>query len=136
MKKELELRLLERVLVASRNANNVRPCPMYRDAIHNINLLIENRKSKPELEVFFGSFPESTGDRNWSVLLCRSEDKGLDKITNGIGIHRSEYYGRAMYEADCLRYLIGETSEEPSMSNYDFNVKTCPEDQDAVKTNE
>jgi len=80
------------------------------------------------LTVWFGSMPESNGKMNWAVLLRRKDHGGLfGSIASGICFARSEYYGRALYEADRLRYLIGETDKFPHILDYDSESKTPPD---------
>lgn len=69
----------------------------------------------PELTVWYGSMPESNGKSNWTAMLRR---KG-DSITTGVTFVVSEYPDRVRYEADRLRYLIGEISEKPYILDYD-----------------
>lgn len=81
--------------------------------------------NQPELTVWYGSMPESNGKSNWTAILCR-KDAGspLESMTSGIAIARSEYPGRVKYEADCMRYLIGELDEEPDILDYDSDTKS------------
>lgn len=66
------------------------------------------------LTVWYGSMPETNGKSNWTATLCRDGD-----VTRGFTIARSEYPDRVRYEADCMRYLIGETAEKPDILTYD-----------------
>jgi len=68
----------------------------------------------PVLSVWYGEMPESNGKSNWTALLCRDGDVG-----SGITIERSEYPDRVRYEADRVRFLIGEINEEPCVLDYD-----------------
>lgn len=70
-----------------------------------------------ELSVWCGSMPESNGKSNWTVILHR---KG-ECLSSGMTIARSEYPDRIRYEADKLRYLIGDLDERPWVTNYDAN---------------
>lgn len=75
----------------------------------------------PKLTVWCGPMPESNGKQNYTAILRR---EGLDEdlfnsLTQGITIARSEYPGRVMYEADRMRYLIGELAVEPFILDYD-----------------
>ena len=70
---------------------------------------------QPELAVWYGAMPESNGKSNFTVILYRKDGKVYDGIT----IDRSEYPDRVRYEADRMRYLIGEISEEPDILDYD-----------------
>lgn len=83
---------------------------------------------KKSLTVWFGSMPESNGKRNWTVMLRRKDAGGLlGSIASGVCFYRSEYHGRASYEADRLRYLIGELDKAPDILAYDS------ESQDATQ---
>lgn len=68
-----------------------------------------------ELTVWYGAMPESNGKTNWTAILHR---KG-EQVWDGITIDRSEYPDRVRYEADRMRYLIGELTEEPDILAYD-----------------
>lgn len=68
------------------------------------------------LEVWFGSMPESNGKTNWTAILHRGD------ITQGITIDRSEYKDRVRYEADRMRWMIGELEERPRMLDYDADM--------------
>lgn len=70
---------------------------------------------QPELTVWYGPMPESNGKSNFTAILVR---KGGD-FTDGITIDRSEYPDRVRYEADRVRYLIGELDERPFILDYD-----------------
>lgn len=71
----------------------------------------------PVLTVWYGSMPESNGKSNWTAILHR---KG-ECISTGITIDRSEYPDRVRYEADRMRYVIGELDKKPSILSYDGN---------------
>lgn len=73
-----------------------------------------------EMTVWVGTMPESNGKTNHTVILHRVGQSIMDGIT----IHVSEYPGRAAYEADELRYLIGELENEPCILEYDTDFKT------------
>lgn len=68
-----------------------------------------------ELTVWYGAMPETNGKSNWTAILHR---KG-ECISTGITIDRSEYPDRVRYEADRMRYLIGELDIKPSILSYD-----------------
>lgn len=68
------------------------------------------------LEVWFGSMPESNGKTNWTAILHRGD------ITQGITIGRSEYKDRVRYEADKMRWMIGELEEKPRFLDYDADL--------------
>lgn len=74
--------------------------------------------AQPALTVWYGSMPESNGKTNWTAVLHR---KG-GCMSNGITIDRSEYPERVRYEADRMRYLIGELADEPDILAYDENA--------------
>jgi hypothetical protein len=83
--------------------------------------------NRPELAVWYGSMPESNGKHNYTAILYR-KDEG---VYDGITIDRSEYPDRVRYEADRMRFLIGEITEEPDILAYDANkhsgyVKSYP----------
>lgn len=73
---------------------------------------------QPELTVWYGSMPETNGKANWTAVLHR---KG-ECMSTGITIDRSEYPDRVRYEADSMRYLIGELPDEPDILAYDANL--------------
>lgn len=73
---------------------------------------------KPELTVWYGAMPETNGKTNWTAILHR---KG-QQIWEGITIDRSEYPDRVRYEADRMRYLIGELPDEPDILSYDADA--------------
>lgn len=83
---------------------------------------------QPEIEVWFGSMPESNGRENWTVTLRRKDrPKNADKIDlhrlmSGITVYRSEYKDRARYEADRLRHLLGEIDIAPNILDYDADL--------------
>lgn len=82
--------------------------------------------NQPELTVWYGEMPESNGKSNWTAILCRKNaESTLSAMTSGITIARSEYPGRVKYEADCMRYLIGELTEEPDILEYDTDTKSA-----------
>jgi hypothetical protein len=57
--------------------------------------------------------PESNGKTNWTAILHRGD------VTEGITIDQSEYPDRTRYEADRMRWMIGELAEEPWVLDYD-----------------
>lgn len=82
------------------------------------------------LTVWFGPMPESNGKKNWTVMLRRKESSRLlGSIASGVCFGRSEYYDRMRYEADRLRYLIGEIPTQPWILDYDAESKGPPETQ-------
>lgn len=74
--------------------------------------------------------PESNGKRNWTVMLCRADSTLFDD--SAVTFERTEYYDRARYEADRLRYLIGETDKQPDLWDYDPDIKE-PRNADDTK---
>ena len=76
----------------------------------------------PMLTVWEGAMPESNGKSNFTAVLHRKGTKGFDVFEDGFTIARSEYPGRVRYEADCMRYLIGELTERPCIINYDSDT--------------
>ncbi len=76
----------------------------------------------PKLGVLFDSMPESNGRSNWTVVLHRAKDSGLDMFSNGVQVHRSESYGQARYQADRLRFLIGDIPDRPDILEYDSGL--------------
>lgn len=69
----------------------------------------------PLLKVMSSPMPESNGKSNFTAILMRD---GGD-ICDGFTIARSEYPDRVRYEADCVRWLIGELPEKPFILDYD-----------------
>lgn len=85
------------------------------------------------LTVWEGSMPESNGKSNYTAILCRrTANDILGDLSDGFTIARSEYPDRVRYEADCVRWLIGEIDgEKPCILNYDADnhsgyVKPAP----------
>ncbi|WP_250489940.1 hypothetical protein [Caballeronia sp. INML2] len=66
-----------------------------------------------KLAVWYGSMPESNGKSNWTAILHNGD------ISRGITLDRSEYPDRVRYEADRVRWLIGELDKEPWILDYD-----------------
>ncbi len=93
----------------------------YADAIKA--LVKEEPVVIPKMAVWFDSMPESNGKTNWTVILHREDQS----VSEGVTIERTEYYDRARYEADRMRFLIGEISKAPFILDYDENLKTRPE---------
>jgi hypothetical protein len=65
------------------------------------------------LTVWSGSMPESNGKSNFTAILHRGD------LSKGHTIDRSEYPDRVRYEADRVRWLIGEIDKEPWILDYD-----------------
>jgi hypothetical protein len=70
----------------------------------------------PALSVRYLSMPENNGRENWTAILCAD---GKDDMTDGYCFARSEYPDRVRYDADRMRYLIGETDKRPCILDYD-----------------
>lgn len=77
------------------------------------------KADQPELTVWYGPMPESNGKSNFTAILRRKGDITFDNLADGITIERSEYPDRVRYEADRVRYLIGELAERPFILDYD-----------------
>lgn len=77
------------------------------------SLVVEQLESKPKLQVWYGKMPESNGKTNWTCQLHAGD------WAEGFTIARSEYEDRVRYDADCLRYLIGEIKERPCILDYE-----------------
>ncbi|HBY3883425.1 TPA: hypothetical protein ACN3MW_001746 [Klebsiella pneumoniae] len=74
--------------------------------------------NSPALTVWYGDMPETNGKTNWTAILHR---KG-ECLSTGITIDRSEYPDRVRYEADRMRYLIGDLEYEPDILEYDSDA--------------
>lgn len=72
-------------------------------------------QAEGKLSVWYGPMPESNGKSNFTAILHRGD------LVEGHTIARSEYPDRIRYEADRVRYLIGELSECPNVLDYDGN---------------
>jgi hypothetical protein len=70
-------------------------------------------EAKPKLSVWYGPMPESNGKTNWTAILHKGD------IASGMTIDKSEYPDRVRYEADRVRWLIGELDKEPFILDYD-----------------
>jgi hypothetical protein len=82
------------------------------------------------LSVWYGPMPESNGKSNYTALLYRKGESLYDGAV--ITLDRSEYPDRVRYEADRVRYLIGELDAEPFILDYDpdkHSGYTHPADQ-------
>lgn len=71
----------------------------------------------PELTVFYGAMPESNGKSNFTATLMRKGASLFD--TNQYTFSQSEYPDRVRYDADSMRYLIGELEVAPDLHDYD-----------------
>lgn len=76
---------------------------------------------KPELAVWYGSMPESNGKSNWTATLYR---KGGDFFLEGFCFARSEYPDRVRYEADRMKWIIGENANKPHILDYDADLRS------------
>lgn len=82
----------------------------------------------PQIEVWFGSMPESNGRENWTVTLRRKErpsdasPHAIHRLMSGVSVYRSEFKDRARYEADRLRFLLGEIDKAPDILDYDAGL--------------
>lgn len=81
--------------------------------------LFDRASTQPELTVWYGPMPESNGKCNFTAVLMRKGLSLLDGLASGFTIACSEYPDRVRYEADCVRYLIGELQVEPDILDYD-----------------
>jgi hypothetical protein len=70
-----------------------------------------------KLEVWYGPMPESNGKSNFTATLKRKSASMFD--TDSYTFQQSEYPDRVRYEADCMRYLIGDLAERPDILDYD-----------------
>lgn len=76
-------------------------------------------RAQPALTVWEGAMPESNGKSNFTAVLMRKGGRLFDGLSGGMTIARSEYPDRVRYEADRVRYLIGELQEKPCILDYD-----------------
>lgn len=83
-------------------------------------------RATAELTVWYGPMPESNGKTNWTAILHRGD------ISQGFTIDRSEYPDRVRYEADRVRWLIGETDKEPWILDYDADKRSDYVPRDAT----
>lgn len=74
---------------------------------------VDEAQSVPVLSVWYGAMPETNGKSNWTALLHNGD------FSTGFTVARSEYPDRVRYEADRVRYLIGELKDEPFILDYD-----------------
>lgn len=74
---------------------------------------------QPALTVWEGAMPESNGKSNFTAILMRKGGKLFNSMSEGMAIARSEYPDRVRYEADCVRWLIGELKRKPCITDYD-----------------
>ena len=74
---------------------------------------ISGQQKAERLSVWEGSIPESNGKTNYTAILHKGD------ISEGMTIASSEYPDRVRYEADEVRWLIGERDERPDILDYD-----------------
>lgn len=83
-----------------------------------------DEKPTSQLAVWFGPMPESNGKVNWTAILYRKEaNTFLSGVGDGYTLARSEYTDRVRYEADRVRFLIGELATPPWILDYDSELK-------------
>ena len=93
-----------------------------------LDVVTAAQPSQPELTVWFGSMPESCGRENWTVMLRRkTAPEGASahdrhSLLSGFTVCRSEYKDRMRYEADSLRFLLGEIDKQPWILDYDADL--------------
>jgi hypothetical protein len=85
---------------------------------HNIHKsplrdLLAASPAAPKLTVWYGTMPESNGKTNYTAILHKGD------VTRGITLDMSEYPDRVRYEADRMRWMIGELDKEPFILDYD-----------------
>lgn len=112
-------------------ANNATVAKLTALDLPNAHLIVERvnaapsaavqpqEQPKPELTVWYGAMPESNGKSNFTAILIRKNGDKWDNMTDGVTIDRSEYPDRVRYEADRVRYLIGELAARPFILDYD-----------------
>jgi hypothetical protein len=86
----------------------------------------------PPLAVWYGEMPESNGRRNWTASLHRRD--GCIHL-DGFCFARSEYPDRVRYEADRMRWIIGDLADKPDILAYDADLHSgyaSPHDIDAL----
>lgn len=81
---------------------------------------MKTAKTRPVLTVWYDAMPESNGKSNFTAILHR---KG-ECLSKGVTIDRSEYPDRVRYEADRVRFLIGEIDKEPYILDYDDKLRS------------
>ncbi|WP_409266869.1 hypothetical protein [Massilia sp. BHUDP2] len=109
------------VLLALRNAGRDSLAGLLEGAVKDIARMstpgAQVTATQPELTVWYGSMPESNGKSNFTAILKRKGASMFD--TDSYTFSVSEYPGRVQYDADAMRYLIGELAERPCPTNYD-----------------
>jgi len=84
-----------------------------------LDAMISRAREVKPLTVWYGKMPESNGKSNWTASLHR---KGGDVHMDGFCFARSEYPDRVRYEADRVRWIIGELAEKPYILDYDADL--------------
>lgn len=99
-----------------------------RRALDAVRKALAEGTQAVEIEVWFGSMPESNGRENWTVTLRRkarpegASKHDLHRLMSGVTVYRSEYKDRARYEADRLRHLLGLLDVAPDILDYDADL--------------
>lgn len=78
-----------------------------------------------ELTVWYGKMPESNGRENWTATLRPKyavTGVDLNGLMDGFCFARSEFPDRVRYEADRMRWIIGELTEKPHILAYDADL--------------
>lgn len=123
---DVMLRALRNLIANDSYAMSFQSLGQYRTALlHHIDdlpaapVIAQQSKAgaQPELTVWYGAMPESNGKSNFTAILKRKDAGPFD--TCHITIDRSEYPDRVRYEADRVRWIIGELAEEPFILDYD-----------------
>lgn len=91
----------------------------FKDAVDKFTAHVSHNIPQPVLTVWEGTMPESNGKSNFTAVLTRKDLSGIESISAGITIARSEYPDRVRYEADRMRFLIGELDQKPFILDYD-----------------
>lgn len=89
----------------------------YRHADEVLKVVQDSEDAQPALTVWYGSMPESNGRENWTATIRRVNP--TDKWDQGFCFAQSEYPDRVRYEADRMRWIIGELAEKPDILAYD-----------------
>lgn len=87
------------------------------DRLQRVEKALAAARVQNDLAVWYGSMPESNGKTNWTAILYRKNPGIIMGWPFTIG--RSEYPDRVRYQADIVRYLIGELEEPPFILDYD-----------------
>jgi hypothetical protein len=109
--------LTEQMRIAVKDWVQRHPVPgagLYAQELWN-DILSATPADHSRLQVWNGPMPESNGKTNFTAILHRGD------ISKGFTIDRSEYPDRVRYEADRVRWLIGEIDKEPYILDYDAN---------------